>query len=126
MLGKRKWRLICVLVISPVVTLLLTIGMAVQAHQDKRRTFDDLREGMTVEEASEVLGKNLRSAHMTAIITGTCITVYDFDTSGPVLPGDKILLVFYDGELRGKNCQHLSLQEFCSELLDRGKRYLRI
>ncbi|CAN5491586.1 hypothetical protein BH10PLA2_BH10PLA2_16170 [soil metagenome] len=127
MLGKRKWKLFSVLVIPPIAMLVFAFGAGVKASQDSRKAYDDLREGMTVEEASEVLGRDLRRHLWRAEeFGGIEFNTYQFDMGSQILPGSKVELMFDAARLLKKERHDLSIHEFCIELLDRGKKFLRL
>ncbi len=129
MYGNRKWKQICLLVIPSLAVLVFALVAGVRVNPENRQRFDNLREGMSIDEASAVLGRDVRMALRISNSHYT-LSLFDceVDMGGSVIPGDKIVLCFSGSsgrlQLYIKERHELTFNEFWRELYDRNKQYI--
>ena len=126
MLEKRKWKWLGVLTVLPILMMVFSIGVGIKANHDNRTAFDNLREGMTLEEASEVLGRDLHWDKFGSGYTGASYDVYQCDMGCSIIPGDSGELRFYAGTLSTKEWHSVGLHELLCTILYRCRRLLGI
>jgi hypothetical protein len=108
---RRRWSALAIL--TPLLMLVTVACLVFAAANSIRSRFDMLQEGMTVAEASDVVGKDLGKDFSFAYLVGDKMSVdYFYENTNGFFTVERYHVSFLDGRLSDKESIKLTPKEF--------------
>jgi hypothetical protein len=120
---RRRW--IAFAILTPFLTLAIAACLVLGAANSSRFRFDRLQEGMTVAEASEVLGRDLSKDSIATFSIGSLNNdLYYYTNTIWILTTERYRVNFFCDRLSTKKSTKPTLEEFWSTTKYNAKKLL--